>query len=49
VEKMKIDSEIGYNRARVISGYGPHKMLEMIHKKMFEKLAKKETQEKDSD
>ena len=49
LEEMKINSEIGYNRARVISGYGPHKMLEMMHQKLLTKLAKEETQEKESD
>ena len=49
MEKMKINSKKEYNRSRVISGYGPHKKLEMIHKKMLAKIAKEEAQEKDSD
>ena len=45
MEEMKINSEIGYNRSRVINGQAPHKMLEMIQQKMLKKLAKKEAQE----
>ncbi|MFW9955565.1 MAG: hypothetical protein ACFFD3_13530 [Candidatus Thorarchaeota archaeon] len=46
MEKMKINSEIEYNRNRVLNGHGPHKMLEMIQQEMLEGLIKKGIQEK---
>ena len=46
MEKMKLNSEIGTNRSRVINGHGPHKILEMIQEEMLERLAKKAVQEK---
>ena len=42
MEDMKINSEIGYKKSRVMSGYGPHKMLDMIQQKGLEKVVKKE-------
>ncbi len=44
MEKMKINSEIGTNRNRVINGHGPHKILEMIQEEMLEQLIKKDVQ-----
>lgn len=44
MEKMKINSEIGTNRSRVINGHGPHKILEMIQEEMLEQLIKKDVQ-----
>ncbi|MFW9925303.1 MAG: hypothetical protein ACFFDM_00905 [Candidatus Thorarchaeota archaeon] len=37
MEEMKITSKTLYNRARVRNGYGPHRMLKMIHEKKFQK------------
>jgi hypothetical protein len=45
MEQVKINSKTGYNRNRVMNGQGPHKMLKMVQKKMFAKLAKEETKE----
>jgi len=45
MEKMKLNSKRGYTRSRVISGHGPHRILEMKQQEMLEKLAKKETPE----
>jgi hypothetical protein len=42
VEKMQIDSKIGCTRSRVINGYSPHRMLEMIQKQMLTKIPGKE-------
>ena len=41
-EKMEIDSKKRYKQNRVLSGYGPHKMLRMEQQKMLEKAAKNE-------
>jgi hypothetical protein len=49
MEEMKINSEIGYKRNRVMNGHSPHKMLEMIQQEMLGKLANKDSQEKNSD
>ena len=38
MEKMKINSKIGYRRARVKNGYGPHRMLEMIQQTVLGKI-----------
>jgi len=45
MEKMKLNSKRGYTRSRVISGHGPHRILEMEQQEMLERLAKKETPE----
>ncbi len=45
MEKMKINSKVGYRRNQVKNGYGPHRMLEMTQQEMLGKSAK----EKDSD
>jgi len=45
MEEVRINSKIIYERNRVISGHGPHKMLKMAHQKMLAKIAKKEAQE----
>jgi hypothetical protein len=45
MEKMKINSKIRYNRARVRSGHGPHKMLKMVQNQMYQKLPKTEKQD----
>ncbi len=45
MEKVKINSKTVYERNRVISGHGPHKMRKMAHQKMLAKIAKKEAQE----
>ena len=49
MEEMKINSKIGYNQSRVISGHGPHKMLKMAQQKMLAKIAKQEEQDKRSE
>ena len=49
MEKMKINSKVGYGRARVKSGYGPHRMLEMLQQTKLGKLGKRESQKKGSD
>ncbi|MFW9967134.1 MAG: hypothetical protein ACFFEA_08265 [Candidatus Thorarchaeota archaeon] len=49
MEKMKINSKVGYRRNQVKNGYGPHRMLEMTQQEMLGKSAKEEGQEKDSD
>lgn len=43
---MKLNSEIGNSRGRVINGHGPHRILEMIQEEMLERVAKKHVQEK---
>jgi hypothetical protein len=48
MEKMKINSKIGHRRSQVISGSGPHRLLEMVQEKMSETLTKG-LQELDSD
>jgi len=45
MEEMKIDSKIGYRRTRVRSGYGPHRMLEMLQQTMLGKVGNKDSQE----
>ncbi|MHA1949646.1 MAG: hypothetical protein ACXAAO_02805 [Candidatus Thorarchaeota archaeon] len=45
MEKMKINSKTGYNRARVRSGHGPHRMLSMIQEKMIQKIPKTANQD----
>ncbi len=45
MEKMKLNSKIGYTRSRVISGHGPHRILEMKQQEMLERLAKEEIKE----
>jgi len=37
MEKLKINSKTRYNRARVRSGHGPHRMLKMIQEQMLPK------------
>ncbi|UCE11248.1 MAG: hypothetical protein JSW61_04745 [Candidatus Thorarchaeota archaeon] len=50
MEEMRIDSKIRYKRNRVISGFGPHRILEMTQNKMFAKLAEEvETQVNDKE
>jgi hypothetical protein len=39
MERMTINSKKSYRRDRVISGRGPHEMLNMIHQQMRERLA----------
>lgn len=39
MEDMKINSKIEYKRNRVISGKGPHRMLQMAQEKALGKLA----------
>ena len=46
MEEMKLNSEIRYNRNRVINGQGPHKILEMVQQEMLERSAKKEEAKK---
>jgi hypothetical protein len=46
MEEMKINSKTRYNRDRVVSGRGPHKMMKMAYQKMLAKLAREEALEK---
>ena len=43
MEKMKINSKTRYNRARVRSGYGPHRMLKMLQAQIRESSPKSVT------
>ena len=45
MEKLKLNSKRGYTRSRVVSGHGPHRILEMKRQQMLEKLAKEEISE----
>ena len=47
MEEMKINSKIGYQRTRVRSGYGPHRILEMLQQTKVGRLADRESDEKD--
>jgi hypothetical protein len=38
MEKMKLNSRIRYNKARVRNGYGPHRILKMIQENLRESL-----------
>lgn len=49
MERMRIDSKIRYGRSRIRSGYGPHRMLEMIQKLKLGISIDIEGKEKDSD
>ena len=49
LEEIKLDSRIRYNRDRVISGRGPHRILAMIQQKMLERLSKAEIRNEDTD
>jgi hypothetical protein len=42
MEEMKINSKIGYRRTRVKSGYGPHRILEMLQQTKVGRLADRE-------
>ncbi|MFW9796945.1 MAG: hypothetical protein ACFFE2_07900 [Candidatus Thorarchaeota archaeon] len=42
MEKLKINSKTSYTRNRVISGYGPHRILEMKQQKLLDRLAENE-------
>lgn len=48
MEKMKINSKTSYRKSRVTSGYGPHRLLEMIHQIKLGNLIKEENQDEDS-
>ena len=45
MDKMKINSKTGYNRARVRNGYGPHRMLNMAQEKLRERLLEESEEE----
>jgi len=45
MEKLKLNSKKGHTRSRVISGHGPHRIMEMKQQEALEKLAKKELTE----
>ncbi|MHA3962459.1 MAG: hypothetical protein AM325_002870 [Candidatus Thorarchaeota archaeon SMTZ1-45] len=45
MEKMKIDSKTSYTRNRVISGHGPHRILDMKRQEMLDRLVEKESLE----
>ena len=45
MEKMKINSKTRYNRARVRSGYGPHRILKMVQEEIREKSLQSITKE----
>ncbi|MFW9850974.1 MAG: hypothetical protein ACFFF4_17740 [Candidatus Thorarchaeota archaeon] len=49
MEKVKINSKVGYNRNRVMNGQGPHNMLKMIQQKLLRKIAREEVAETGSD
>jgi hypothetical protein len=49
MERMKINSKIRYGRSRIKSGYGPHRMLEMIQNLKLGISTDIESKEKDSD
>ncbi len=46
MEDMKINSKISYERNRITSGNGPHRMLKMIQEKALEKKLDIESKEK---
>lgn len=48
MEEMKINSKIGHRRSQVVSGSGPHRMLEMAQEKMLEARTK-DAQDLESD
>lgn len=45
MEKMKLNSKRGYTRSRIMSGHEPHRIMEMKHQEMLDKLAKQNTEE----
>ena len=47
MEKLKLNSKRGYSRSRVISGHGPHRILEMKQQEMLDRLAKEEISEEE--
>lgn len=47
MEKLKLNSKRGYSRSRVISGHGPHRILEMKRQEMLDRLAKEEISEEE--
>ncbi|MFW9802373.1 MAG: hypothetical protein ACFFFC_06965 [Candidatus Thorarchaeota archaeon] len=47
MEEMKINSKIGYRRTRVRSGYGPHRILEMLQQTKVGISADRESDEID--
>jgi hypothetical protein len=47
MEKMKLNSKRGYTRNRVISGHGPHRILEMKRQEMLDRIAKEDNLEKE--
>jgi len=44
MEDMKINSKTDYKRNRVNSGYGPHKILEMLQEEALAKSATNQIQ-----
>ena len=46
MEKMKINSKTSYTRNRVVSGHGPHRILEMKRQELLNRLVEKESLEK---
>ncbi|MFW9886796.1 MAG: hypothetical protein ACFFER_01355 [Candidatus Thorarchaeota archaeon] len=49
MEEMEINSKIGYQRTRVKSGYGPHRILEMLQQTKVGRLADRESDGKDEE
>ncbi len=45
MEKMKLNSKRGYTRSRVISGHGPHRILEMKRQEILDRIAKEQISE----
>jgi hypothetical protein len=45
MEKLKLNSKRGYTRNRVISGHGPHRILEMKRQELLDRLAREEISE----
>ena len=48
MEEMKLNSKTGYRKSRVTSGYGPHRLLEMLHQTKLGDLIEDESHDNDS-
>jgi hypothetical protein len=48
MEKMKINSKTDYKRNRVNSGYGPHKLLEMLQEEALAESVPDQIQEENT-
>ena len=45
MEKLKLNSKRGYTRSRVVSGHGPHRILEMKRQQLLDRIAKEQISE----